>query len=158
MKTTSKSWRSIIWIWLIVFNFALLFILIWQPMLAQADSGLPSRPNPPQPVSPQQPDDKEPEKPLGAYIELQVTNAPANAWTAVQWQDSAGGWQNVEGWQGTLEARQEKLWWVAAKDFSTGPFRWVILDQSNGSLVAVSEPFLLPTGADQMVQITVAVK
>lgn len=34
----------------------------------------------------------------GAYIELQIKNAPAGTWSVVQWQDGNGDWQNVEGW------------------------------------------------------------
>jgi hypothetical protein len=88
---------------------------------------------------------------------LHISGVPAEVWTVVQWQDSAGGWQNVAGWQGSLEADQTKKWWVAAKDFDTGPFRWVILSQPNGTTLAASQPFMLPKGATDLVQVNIII-
>ncbi len=75
------------------------------------------------------------------------------AWSLVQWQDSAGGWHDVDGWQGEIEAGQ-KQWRVSPKDFDTGPFRWLVMDQPNGEILAISDPFLLPTRAEPLRVIT----
>ena len=91
-----------------------------------------------------QKDDDGDRKPVGAYILLQ--NAPVGAWSVVQWQDINGDWQTVEGWQGAVNAHGEKMWWVAQKDFGSGPFRWQV---GNGA----SQPFTLPAEAGQTVTI-----
>ncbi len=89
-------------------------------------------------------DDESNNDEVGAHIELQIQPEQVELWTVVQWQDSAGGWHNVEGWRGFLEANGGKRWWVAAKDFDTGPFRWVVYQKPNGQPVATSIPFHLP--------------
>jgi len=100
---------------------ALVLLLITGMMAtAQAAEGLPDR-NPPAPQDAGGDDSG----PIGTYIEL-VAPAHAGAWSVVQWQDSAGNWHDVEGWRGTLDNRGVRRWWVAAKDFGTGPFRWVV--------------------------------
>jgi hypothetical protein len=87
---------------------------------------------------------------IGAYIELQVQPGQAGLWTIVQWQDSSGGWHDVEGWRGSLEAGGYKRWWVAPKDFNTGPFQWVVYQKPDGLLLATSAPFTLPYQANVM--------
>jgi hypothetical protein len=52
----------------------------------------------------------------------------------------------VDGWRGSLDSSGSLRWWVAAKDFGSGPFRWVVGE-------AASEPFNLPAGAGQVVYI-----
>ena len=79
-----------------------------------------------------------------AAIMLRAPGAPSTAWTVVQWQDGLGGWHDVDGWRGDLDAGQQKVWWVLGKDFNTGPFRWVVYDQRDGKVWAISEPFTLP--------------
>lgn len=94
-------------------------------------------------------------------IYLRVTPTYPTYWTVVQWQDSQGVWRDVEGWRGEA-AHGEISWWVAEKDFGKGPFRWAIYPQGGpfierveGSVIyrkaqpmlAVSQPFFLPTGA-----------
>jgi hypothetical protein len=67
------------------------------------------------------------------------------AWSVVQWQDINGDWQDVDGWRGTLDGSGQRRWWVAAKDFGSGPFRWAVGE-------AVSAPFNLPAvGAETRV-------
>lgn len=81
----------------------------------------------------------------GAAITLRVlTPTSPGWWTGVEWQDAAGNWHPVEGWQGTLEADQTKTWWVAAADGGKGPFRWVISDRRGGEVRAISSAFNLP--------------
>ena len=94
---------------------------------------------PPRPI----PEKTEPAE-TGAYIKLQVEAAPAGMWTVVQWEDANGGWHDVGGWQGTLDDETTKLWWVAPKDFGTGPFRWTAFDIAGGEMLGVSNPFNLP--------------
>ena len=99
------------------------------PALANGD--LPDR-NPPPPADDGGRDDS---GPLGTHIELAAPEH-AGAWSVVQWQDSAGNWHDVEGWRGTLDSSGYIRWWVAAKDFGTGPFRWVI---TGGDSVSVAD-------------------
>ncbi len=141
----------------------LLTLLAWPLLTVQAGPNLPSR-NTPTPVSPGGGggggDDKgdSGDKPLGAYIELHTQPPQAGLWAVVQWQDSAGQWQDVEGWQGMLDEQGHRRWWVAAKDFSRGPFRWQVYQSEGGPLLGASEPFDLPAGAGVVVQVTVMVK
>jgi hypothetical protein len=87
------------------------------------------------------------DKPLGAYIELGASALPGSGWAVVQWQDSAGNWHDVEGWQGPLP--ENTRWWVAAKDFGSGPFRWVVTQGPGGSVMSQSAPFNLPGGVNE---------
>lgn len=61
----------------------------------------------------------------------------------VQWQDGLGTWHDVEGWRSTLTHSQTD-WSVEEKDFGTGPFRWMVYDQKDGSFVAATTSFNLP--------------
>ncbi len=92
----------------------------------------------------------------GAAIKLNVSGAPAGAWAVVQWQDSAGGWRDVEGWSGTVSDSSQ--WWVHPKDFGTGPFRWVITRGKGGPVQSASEPFYLPAGANETVRVNTAIE
>ena len=135
--------------WLLLFMiFSLTLISLGlQAPAAQAD--LPDRPTLEAPKK----DKDDSKERLGAYIELQAPGF--SGWTEVQWQDSDGNWQLVEGWRGYLVDGQI-LWWVDPKDFNTGPFRWAIFDQPGGTMSAVSENFTLPQSAYDVVLVTVA--
>lgn len=86
--------------------------------------------------------------------------------TVVQWQDQDGIWHDVEGWQGSPDLIIPgpsntmvglKAWGVAAKDFGTGPFRWLVYaDSSRAKRLATSEPFTLPShsGHRRTVEVT----
>jgi len=115
--------------WLIIGLLVLGLGLTAAPALANGE--LPDR-NPPPPADDGGRDDA---GPLGTHIELAAPEH-AGAWSVVQWQDSAGNWHDVEGWRGTLDSNGYIRWWVAAKDFGTGPFRWVI---SGGDSVSVAD-------------------
>ena len=121
--------------------------LVWLATLttpAQAGPTLPPRetPTPPRPDRDDDDDDGKASTPVGAYIVLQAGSLSAGAWGVVQWQDSDGNWHAVEGWQGPLPANNR--WWVAAKDFKTGPFRWAILSGPGGEVSRNSAPFTMP--------------
>jgi hypothetical protein len=92
-------------------------------------------------------------EPPGAYIELDLQGATADVWTVLQWQDGAGRWYDIEQWRGTLDANGRKKWWVAAKDFGTGPFRWVVTQGPDGPVLATSLPFNMPSEAYETVRI-----
>jgi hypothetical protein len=135
---------------------SLAFVLT-RPSLSEAQSGLPSRETP-TPTPPPSKDKKQGnDQPLGAYIELQAQPVPPGAWSVVQWQDPAGNWRDVDGWQGTLTATGFIRWWVAAKDFNTGPFRWLVKSGPTGPVLGVSEPFSLPSGPHQTVRVLISV-
>ncbi len=83
----------------------------------------------------------------GAYIQLQasgVTVGTDGVWTMLQWGDGANNWYDVSGWQGTIEPDGTRTWWVAPGDMGTGPFRWLVLTEEGGSVLATSESFDLP--------------
>ena len=82
----------------------------------------------------------------GGFIELQVTghSVPIGLWTIVQWQDSAGNWRTVEGWQGTTYEGNHVLWWVSHADLGKGPFRWVVYRSPGGVWLGNSPSFTLP--------------
>jgi hypothetical protein len=142
---------------LIALTFAILFIglLAWTMDPAPvAEASLPSR-STPTPVSPKD-KDKDDDGPIGAWLELQAADALAGEWSGVQWQNSAGAWENVDGWQGALDETGGCRWWVAAQDFGSGPFRWVITRGKGGPVLSTSEPFYLPDGANETVRVNTA--
>lgn len=126
---------------------------VWPVSTVQAEGGLPPRERP-VPLRPA--DDDDDDAPVGAYIELHVSPVPPGARSVVQWQDYAGNWHNVEGWQGELGPDAFERWWVAAKDFNTGPFRWQVTQGHAGSGLGVSQPFNLPAGGNQVVRVEVS--
>lgn len=145
-----KNHRSIIWVVLVAAILGTSIGLLALPALVQAGPDLPPR-NPPS--RPQDDDDDDGDRqPIGAYIILET---PGGAWAGVQWQDSAGDWHEVEGWQGHLASGRQQ-WWVAAKDFGKGSFRWVVKEGSNGAAISTSSPFNLPNAANQIVTVTAA--
>jgi hypothetical protein len=143
-----------------IFLFAFLIVLISALLLASpslvthAKPGLPPRetPTPTRPPG----DDDDDGKPAGARIVLQVQSTPAGVWTVVQWQDSAGGWHDIEEWSGAPDEDNQKVWWVAPKDFGTGPFRWLVYQGQGGKLLAQSELFYLPHSVGETVKIEVS--
>ncbi len=98
-----------------------------------------------------------PSSPAGGAIRLRVEGATADMWTMIEWQDAAGGWHLVEGWQGTLEVDHTKSWWVAASDFGRGPFRWVVADRRGGEPRGFSSAFNLPISNRQIVEVTLTI-
>lgn len=119
--------------------------------LQSAAADLPPRPTPATPSS----TPTKPQEPAGAWIELRVYMAGGEPvlpgqelWTTVQWQDAQGMWHDVKGWRGTLDRIAGnaglKVWWVAQKDFGTGPFRWIVQHGQAGAHLAGSKPFTLP--------------
>lgn len=85
--------------------------------------------------------------------------------TMVQWQDpNTSAWHDVEGWQGTLDSVEiddaglvtgTKTWWVGGGEMGKGPFRWLVYDGPDGSLLATSAPFNLPATAGNPVVVIV---
>lgn len=79
-------------------------------------------------------------------------------WLKVQWLDQEGAWQDVDGWQGSLDAIQQVEDWMGVKEIwladgllGTGPYRWQVYEKDNGRLLTSSEPFYLPSkGGDLM--------
>lgn len=146
----NETWlKSILWLLLV----AALIGLTLGAGLAQAGPTLPPR-DPPGRGHQEDDDDSGSDKLVGAYIELQTQLTAAGAWSVIQWQDSAGNWHDVEGWRGPL-AEGNRRWWVAAKDFGAGPFRWALTQGPGGSLLGVSAPFNLPAQANQTLFVSV---
>lgn len=125
---------------------ALGFLVVLTLTAAVPTQDLPPRPPTPTPES----------SPLrGAFITLRAWNAPLDAWTVVQWQDALGDWHDVEGWRGRLDDKigAEKTWWVAPRDFETGPFRWLVYAEPGGELLGASDAFDLPERTGQVVTV-----
>ena len=117
---------------------------------------------PPRPPTPGAPsgtgsdDDDSGGGPIGAYIELHTHPVTPGVWSLVQWQDSDDHWHNVDGWQGDLDSTGTRRWWVDARDFGTGPFRWLVLQRPNDQPLATSASFHLPQGANEILRIEVS--
>lgn len=124
--------------------FSLISGLFGPSLPVQADTGLPPRGQPPANDPPQKETQESDDDPIGAFIELNVSPVEGSLWAGVQWQDQQGNWHAVEGWQGTLADDGSRRWWVAQKDFNTGPFRWVVRQGRAGPIQGISEPFTLP--------------
>ena len=131
-------------------NSALMLVLVVVGLMAIAtpanSAGLPPRPKP-QPII------------VGAYIKLIMEMAPAGAWTMVQWQNNLGGWHDVEGWQGTLDDTISILWWVAPRDYDTGPFRWPIFDTDElDETLGISDSFDPPESDRELVEVEIRIE
>jgi hypothetical protein len=130
------------------------------PLPPRPGPDLPPRPNPDQPPSTGKAtgtSSDHSEAPPGAYISLHAGIPTAGLWTVVQWQDDLSNWHDIEGWRGTFEG-SHKTWWVDAKDFSKGPFRWVVYQGQNGIILTFSDAFYLPQFPFETVLIDVEFK
>jgi hypothetical protein len=149
---TIRKYPAILWAAMIASLVGLL-VLAGTPASIQAGPDLPIRDTPtPTPAADA---DKDDDRPAGAYLDLHVAGAPAGAWAVVQWQDSAGGWHDVQGWSGTLDKEGNWRWWVDIKDFGKGPFRWSVSQGHSGLMWGVSQLFWLPAAAGESVQVVV---
>jgi hypothetical protein len=162
MIVISKIQQFLGWAVLLAAVIGLVCLTVWSPTLAQPEPTLPARhmPNPtlpsrhPTPSAISEPHEEE--KPVGAFIELRVSPAPPGVWTVVRWEDGLGGWHDVEGWQGTLDSADQKVWWVPQRDFGTGPFCWDLYAGQGGPSLGASDPFYLPGSANQRVKVHVS--
>lgn len=153
MKSFLKKYPPAAWPILFVAFIGLILMLVWPALSANAMGSLPERPPV---VLPEDPEEGEEGALAGAHIELQIDAAQNGLWTVVQWQDSAGDWQTVEGWRGALETGGRKVWWVSPAHFNTGPYRWAVYQEAGGVLLTASAPFNLPHEAGEMMQISVS--
>jgi hypothetical protein len=79
--------------------------------------------------------------------------------SVVQWQDEVGNWHDIEGWRGAVSNGQT-IWWVEQKDWSAGPYRWVVYEASAGAAhaLATSWEFTLPAAQGEIRQISLQVR
>ncbi|MDA0244171.1 MAG: hypothetical protein OT477_12200 [Chloroflexi bacterium] len=92
----------------------------------------------------------------GGLIILDASSAPiplAQNKTIVQWQNEAGDWFDVTGWQGELNQQKQVVWWVAPQHLGQSPFRWLIFRENNQVLTSPS--FTLPTSGGQIIRLQV---
>ncbi len=163
--------RTIVGI-LIAFTVACLTAMNPTPALSgtrmQADTDLPPRPTQEPPVATPNPEESGASA-VASFIRLDTTLPADWPWTArhwqslhtqVQWQDACGTWVDVEGWYGAHDlievaedgsATATKIWWIAEENYGTGPFRWLVTDETDTVLLQISEPFTLPTRSPQTV-------
>jgi hypothetical protein len=143
---------------LIALMLGVILILSLLPALAPAGSEASPLSLPPRPedVKGGDDDDDEDGQPIGAHIVLHVPSAPDGVWTIVQWQDTAGGWHDIESWSGALDDDTQKTWWLAPDLFGKGPFRWLVYQGERGKLLATSDPFYLPDAEGEKVWVEVS--
>lgn len=79
-----------------------------------------------------------------AAIILTLSNPDSAYWTSVQWLDEDDEWQDVSDWQSDFNDAGLVVWAVAAKDYGTGPYRWVIYDEKDGTMYSTTDLFYLP--------------
>lgn len=91
-----------------------------------------------------------------AAIQLWPTPIFPKLWTVVQWVDGQEKWHDVDGWRGTLNHPAYVSWRVLQSEFGKGPFRWVVYDEENGNVIAISELFHLPINNGEILKIKVA--
>lgn len=114
---------------------------------------LPPVPTPPTPEVPEE--TVKVVKINGARIALYIEEVPSNVWTLMQWQDYAGEWHTIQGWQGTPDFDGQKIWWLPEELKGKGPFRWIVTDGEGGRWRGISEPFYLPdvTGTTKEIRV-----
>ena len=136
-------------LWLAIVTVGVLLMVASLPTLT-VQAGLPPRSTPTPPAAAPSSN--------GAFIELHVSGGsmPIGLWTVVQWQDSAGNWRTVEGWQGTTYEDNHVLWWVSHADLGKGPFRWQVYRSPGGIWLGNSPSFTLPGYDGATVKIEVA--
>ncbi len=152
--SNNKRYQPILW-FMMSFMFVAMLLLsgLLAPAVSQAD--LPDR-NTPTPSPANDDNDDGDGGVLLAHIELFVSPTPLGVEAAVQWQNINGAWEDVGGWSHPLENGYAR-WTVEAKDFGTGPFRWVVRSGGpTGVVVGSSESFSLPAGAGEMVQVYIS--
>ena len=93
------------------------------------------------------------ETPAPANGRIRVTTTPG-VMTIVQWQDSAGNWNDVTGWR-AVATDGTVSWGVEPKDFGKGPFRWVSYGADGYRVGGTSDSFYLPT-AGQTVSVHIS--
>lgn len=148
---------------------ALLLALTTAAVLAQDQPPRPGdpgvRPEPPytEPIvieTPPPPADHQPDQGVavppaavaGGGAQIQLATAPG-AITVVQWQDGSGAWNEVTGWRATATSGAI-VWYVEAKDFGKGPFRWVSYGADGYTMTGASDAFYLPS-AGQSVSVSI---
>ncbi len=93
----------------------------------------------------------------GGFIRLAIAVPKPALSAVVQWQDSTGKWHNVNGWRSNL-AHISVRWWVNPGDFGKGPFRWVVYEQSQENIIAVSDMFFLPESEQHVVNVYITLQ
>lgn len=78
----------------------------------------------------------------GKIAHIELHGVPIGAYTVVQWYDSYGVWHDVEGWR-TKATSDSVKWSVEEKDFTHGPFRWLVY-YNDGTIIGESSAFMLP--------------
>ncbi len=153
----NKRYQPVLWIIMSVVFVAMLLLSgsLTSPVV---QAGLPDRDDPtPTPSSSSSGDDdgddgSSSSSPL-AHIELFVSPTPIGVEGVVQWLNVNGEWEDVGGWTHNLQSGYQR-WAVEAKDFNTGPFRWIVRNSQSGVVVGSSDSFTLPSGGETL-QMTV---
>ena len=76
--------------------------------------------------------------------------------TVVQYRNASGGWDDVTGWVQPLRNTSTVLWNVWRRDWGTGPYRWLVKNESQNYVMATSTGFYLP-GAGTYLDVSVVI-
>ncbi|HHX66401.1 MAG TPA: hypothetical protein GX702_16105 [Chloroflexi bacterium] len=86
----------------------------------------------------------------GAQITLRLAPDMPGGRAVVRWLDALGIEHDVDGWQGEIVGGGSLSWWVAPQDLGKGPFRWVVYDPSDGTMIHRSDTFMLPAAPQRV--------
>lgn len=95
-----------------------------------------------------------------ARISIEVAGVSPTTYAVVQYQDTAGAWQNVAGWQSVVIVNAKGLataqWGLDRASFGNGPLRWALYSEKGGTIIGYSPTFNLPTdvGIDLVMHLT----
>jgi hypothetical protein len=140
--------RRILVAFVMALMLTLIFMVLSQGQGTVAGGELPPRPTP----------TVVPAIPVGgATIRLHTSSSVPEAWTTIEWQNELGDWYEVDGWRGHLDEgnADTKTWWVDPDNFGQGPFRWLVYTGQDGTQLAVSDPFDLPTHNRQVISVAI---
>jgi hypothetical protein len=139
-----------------LFGTGIIFVAVlalWMWALPTSSRALPPRRTPTAVPNQEEHADALPE---GAFIQVSLAESGQGLWAGVQWQDVYGDWHDVQNWQGPLSQGGAQRWYVAPKDYGTGPFRWLVRSGQGGDILGTSVSFFLPGAAQQVLVVSVS--
>lgn len=122
------------------------FIVAIASFASSAYAALPPRPT----KTPIAEEEKPTPEALAGTLVLNIEPVQDGLWSIVQWQGAAGNWHDIEGWRGAVR-QGETIWWVEQGHWGKTPYRWVVLQEDDGSVLATSETFSLPGSGEKLV-------
>ena len=145
----------VLWVWVVILSLELSTTAKNTVVLAVAPTRVDPTPLPPPTRTPDRKPQRSERVPVATLL-LTVPISETQLFSVVQWQDVTGRWHDVNGWRGTISGGRTS-WWVEEKDWGASLFRWVVYQQKADTeiIIAISEPFVLPTYQGEVKQIKV---